>query len=132
MKEIYYQALNAKRACIRKLLEKTMSANKRMFILWAQYNRQAKQIDSCRLTVDFFAVLFNNLHSGYSPLLQNPKEAATKERVIAKLFMGLNNKLYHAFVLWKNHAVQQRMQDAFTAEKKKALVDALTNFKNGN
>ena len=35
LKDVYFEALNAKRYCIRKLLDKTMSANKRMFLLWA-------------------------------------------------------------------------------------------------
>ena len=49
MKDINYDALATKKQCIRKLFEKAMSSNKRMFIHWHLITRNQRQVTLCKL-----------------------------------------------------------------------------------
>ncbi|CAD8210248.1 unnamed protein product [Paramecium octaurelia] len=136
LKEDYMDALNIKRMCLRKLFEKSMSAHKRLFLLWAQQNRQAKQIEVCRLTTALFVGLAQIVTANVQPIMQNPREAQAKEKALHLIFQGQAENLSRAFFLWRNRAQQERMnqnfEDALTIEKKKQLTEQLVQFENGN
>ena len=48
MKDLYFDGLNKKRQCIRILLEKSMSAHKRMFLHWASETKHFHYVEECR------------------------------------------------------------------------------------
>ncbi|CAK64956.1 unnamed protein product (macronuclear) [Paramecium tetraurelia] len=93
LKEDYMDALNIKRMCLRKLFEKSMSAHKRLFLLWAQQNRQAKQIEVCRLTTALFVGLAQIVTANVQPIMQNPREAQAKEKALHFNLLRLSRKL---------------------------------------
>ncbi|CAD8124479.1 unnamed protein product [Paramecium sonneborni] len=136
LKEDYMDAQNIKRMCLRKLFEKSMSAHKRLFLLWVQQNRQAKQIEVCRLTTNMFVCLAQIVTANVQPIMQNPREAQAKEKALHLIFQGQTENLSRAFFLWRNRAQQERMnqnfEDALTIEKKKKLTEQLVQFESGN
>ncbi|CAD8109927.1 unnamed protein product [Paramecium primaurelia] len=136
LKEDYMDAQNIKRMCLRKIFEKGMSAHKRLFLLWAQQNRQAKQIELCKLTTSLFVGLAQIVTANVQPIMQNPREAQAKEKALHLIFQGQAENLSRAFFLWRNKTQQDRMhqnfEDALTVEKKKQLTEQLVQFEHGN
>ncbi|KAM3141229.1 hypothetical protein pb186bvf_006614 [Paramecium bursaria] len=132
MKEDYLRAQNLKRQCIRKLFENSMSGNKRLFLLWVQQNRTAKQIEACKLTTGFYNSLQSVAESNAAPVFMNPQESSTKEKAIRKLLIGFLASKDHAFYHWRNLSQQLKMQALFTEDKQKALIDALSQFQSAN
>lgn len=47
-KDTYYDALNKKRQCIRKLIDKSMSAEKRLFLHWNNETKHYYYIMACK------------------------------------------------------------------------------------
>ena len=110
-KDILVDGETAKKRCVQKLINTTMSGNKRMYLAWSAIAKRDNVVNSCKLTADLFETSLSVLNGNMSMIFQNVHETKLKEDCLHKLFKNLHMNYVSCYNKWKDISIQFKLKN---------------------